>query len=44
MSLPGVKEERDWQPWWLGNYSSSNINFKTLTISTLSAMQYVRAL
>ena len=38
--LPGVKEERDRRLQWLGGFSSSNINCKTLPISALSAMQY----
>ena len=44
MSPPGVKEESYWRPRWLGDHSSSNINFETVPISALSSMQYSRAL
>ena len=37
MSLPRVKEERDRRPRWLGDYSYSNINNKTLAIAAFSA-------
>ena len=42
--LPGVNYKRYQRPWWLGNYSYSNIHCKTLPISALSAIQYGRAL
>ena len=38
-----LKEERDWRPRRLENYSFSNIDFKTLPIASLYVMQYVRA-
>ena len=41
---PRVKEERDRRPRWLGDYSYSNLNSKTLPISALSAIQYGRDL
>ena len=40
----GVKEERDRRPQWLGSYSFSNLNYKTLLISAMSAMKYGRDL
>ena len=39
-SLLGVKEEKNRRPQWLGNYIFSNINWETLPIAALSAMQY----
>ena len=44
MILQGVKEDRDWRPWWLGYYSYSNLNSETLPIVVLSVMQYGRSL
>ena len=44
MILPGVKDERDQRPWWLGDYGYSNLNPKTLHIPDLSAMKYCRTL
>ena len=44
LSLPGVKEERDRQPRWLGDYSYINLNTETLPIDALFSMQYGRAL
>ena len=44
LSLLRLKEERDRQPQWLGYYSYSNLNSDTLTIATMSVMQYFRAL
>ena len=41
---PVVKEERDRQMRWLGDYSFRDLNSGTLTISTMSAMQYGPAL
>ena len=40
----GVKEERDQRTRWLGNYSYSNLNYETLPIAAMSAMQYGQAL
>ena len=40
----GVKEERDQQPRWIGDYSYYNLNFKTLPIADLSNKKYCRAL
>ena len=42
--LLGVKEERNQRPWWLGDYSYSDLNSETLTISNFSAMKYGRNL
>ena len=33
-----VKEERDWQPQWLGNCSYSKLNTETLPIAALYDM------
>ena len=44
LSPPGVKEERDQLPQWLGDNGLSNLYSKTLPISTMSAMQYGRTL
>ena len=44
LSPPGVKEERDMRPQWLGDYSYSKINYNTQPIRTLSSMQYGHAL
>ena len=41
---PGVKKERDQRPRWIGCYSSSKLNYKTLPIVIMYSMQYVRAL
>ena len=41
---PGVKEERDRRPRWLGNYSYYNLNAENSPIAALSAMKYGRAL
>ena len=41
---PGVKEDRDWRPQWLVYYSFSNLNYETLLIAAMSAMQYGWAL
>ena len=38
---PGVKEERDWRPRRLLDYSYIKLNSKTLPIAALSAMQYI---
>ena len=39
-----MKEERDWQPQWLGDYSYINLNYNTLPIATLHTIQYGQAL
>ena len=44
LSPPGVKEERDRRPRWLGDYSYSKINYITQPIAPLSSMQYGRTL
>ena len=44
LSPPGVKEERDRRPSWLGNYSFNAMNAQTLPLASLDAMQYGRAL
>ena len=41
---PGVKEERDQRTRWIGNYRYSNLNYETLPIAAMSAMQYGQAL
>ena len=38
------EEERDRRPWWLVDYSYSNLNSKTLPISAMSAIIYGEAL
>ena len=43
LSPPGVKEERDRRPWWIGDNSFSNLNSKTLHIAAMSSMKQVRA-
>ena len=35
-----MEEERNRRLCWLGDYSYSNLNSKTLSIAALSAMQY----
>ena len=35
-----VKEERDWRPRWIGDYSYSNIKSDHLPISAMYAIQY----
>ena len=37
---PVAKEERDRQPQWIGDYSSSNLHYENLTISAMYAMKY----
>ena len=51
MELPGtklrpprVKEEREWRPRWIRNYSYSNINSYSFPISTLNVVKYGRDL
>ena len=44
LSPPGVKVEGDRRPCWLGDYSFFLTNAETLSIASLSAMQYGRAL
>ena len=44
LSLQGLKEERDRWLWWLEYSSYSNLNYKNVPISALSAMQYGRFL
>ena len=44
LSPPGVKEERDRRPRWLGDYSFNAINAQTLPLAALDSMQYGRAL
>ena len=44
LSPPGVKEERDRRPRWLGDYSFFKTNADTLTGACTSAMQYGRTL
>ena len=39
-----MKEEQDWRPRWLYDYSYSNVNVETLPISALYVMKYGRAL
>ena len=41
---PGVNEERDQQPSWIGDNSYSSINSDSLPIAALYAMQYLCAL
>ena len=41
---PGMKDEWDNLPQWIGDYSYSNINSETLSVSNLSAMKYGQAL
>ena len=44
LTPPGVKEERDRQPWWIGDFSFGNLNSETLPIAALYAMKYGWAL
>ena len=44
ISPPGVKEEEDICPGWLGGYSFINNNTDTLSIYALSTMQYDQVL
>ena len=39
-----MKEEWDRWPRWLGDYTYTNLNAETLSIASLSAIQYVWAL
>ena len=41
---PVVNDDRDLRLWWLGDCSSSNLNYETLPIATMFAMKYGLAL
>ena len=39
-----MKEERDWRPRWLGDYTFNSINDQSLLIAPTAQMQYGPAL
>ena len=41
---PGVKEDKECRPRWIGNYSYYNTNIESLPIAMLSTIQHGRAL